>query len=140
MCLHVVLKQPHLNIDAGTPISDQPLMRWCPYIGERLCKKTSFQVNGNPLDTYTTNAINFHRAVMVQPNKKLAWDRCVGQEETLEGWAQQPTWINNGVAPAAITGRVAAQVNIGNQTPTGQKDESEAGYVELFVPLLFWCN
>jgi hypothetical protein len=144
MVVHVVMSQPTLSTvngsGAAVPASDQNLMRWCSYPGERLLKNVKFEVNGNPLDEYTSDAVNFHREFMVQPNKELAWDRCMGQQEVEDGWLDQPNWAGSGVASSAITYRNRAQATSGIQTPTGQKDVGTAGDVELFIPLLFWCN
>lgn len=133
---HAVLGQPTLSITAGTVASNEPTMRWCHFPGERLFKKVQQEVNGNPLDEYTHHAVNMHREFRVQPNKRLGWDRCVGQEEPEKGWVRQPDWVLNSVASAGVTHRVGANVTRGNQTPTGQK----TGNLELFVPLLFWYN
>jgi hypothetical protein len=135
MVLHVVLDQPTLT---GLPASesDQSLMRWCAFPGERLIENVKFDVNGNPLDEYTHDAMNFHREFQVQPNKRVGWDRCVGQQEHEEGWVDQPNWAASGVTSASVTHRTRAQTTSGAQTPTGQK----VGQLELFIPLLFWCN
>ncbi len=140
MALHAKLRQPTLVVDAGTAESDQPLMRWCPYPGERLCKKVSFDVNANPLDGYSSHATVFNRLFQVAPNKKIGWDRLMGQDEPLNGYVEQPNWIRSGVAAAAVTHRTAVAVDAGNQAPTGQKDISEAGDVDVIAPLLFWFN
>jgi hypothetical protein len=135
MVLHVVLDQPTLT---GLPAneSDQSLMRWCAFPGERLIENVKFDVNGNPLDEYTHDAMNFHREFQVQPNKRTGWNRCVGQQEYQEGWVDQPNWASSGVSSSLITHRTRAQTTSGAQTPTGQK----MGQLELFIPLLFWCN
>lgn len=136
MALHVVLKQPVLNIDPQVADSDQPTMRWCDFPGERLLKNVRFEVNANPLDEYTSYATNFHRLFCVQPNKKVGWYRLVGQEEPLNGYVDQPNWVRSGVASADIDHRTAAQVSVGNQTPTAQKSAD----LEMIIPLLFWFN
>ena len=135
MVLHVVLNQPTLT---GLPAteSDQSLMRWCSFPGERLIENVKFDVNGNPLDEYTHDAMNFHREFQVQPNKRTGWNRCVGQQEYEEGWVDQPNWASSGVGSSLVNHRTRAQTTSGAQTPTGQK----TGQLELFIPLLFWCN
>jgi hypothetical protein len=137
MVLYVKLKQPTLTSTAANA-SEQPLMRWCAYPGERLLEQVEFEVNGNPLDKYTSDAVNFHREFSVQPNKELGWSRCVGQEEPEEGYLDQPNWANSGVASADISHRMSARSFSGDQTPSGQKSVSV--YKEMFIPLLFWCN
>lgn len=139
MVLHVRLKQPTLvsttNVD-----SDKPAMRWCAYPGERLLKNVQFIVNGNPLDNYTSTAYNFHREFSVPPHKKAGWDRCMGQETAHEGFVDQQDWVNSGAAPVVGDHRFLTSVVNGFQTPTGQKDQTAAGDLEMFIPLLFWCN
>jgi hypothetical protein len=143
MIVHAVISQPTLTVGTGA-VSDQNLMRWCNYPGERLLKNVKFEVNGNPLDEYTSEATNFHREFCVQPNKQTGWNRCVGQEEVEQGQLDQPDWVNNGVASSSIGSRTCVQTKSGLQTPTGQsatvKPVSSAGDVEMFIPLLFWCN
>lgn len=113
-------------------------MRWCAWPGERLLKRVQQEVNGNPLDEYTLHATVAHREYRVAPNKLTAWKRCVGQEEPLNGYWRQPNWAASGVTPQAF--RVGAEVYVGNQTPTAQKDTTTAGQLEMFIPLLFWYN
>jgi hypothetical protein len=137
---HVVLRQPTLTPTGGTADSDSPLMRWCHFPGERLFQNVSMEVNGNSLDEYTYHSANMHREFRVAPNKRLGWDRCVGQEEPQKGFLSQPNWALSGVAPGSVTHRFKAEVHAGAQTPTGQKLTTEAGYLEMFVPLLFWFN
>ena len=139
MVVHAVITQPTLGTGTGG-VSDQNLMRWCSYPGERLLKNVKFEVNGNPLDEYNSDAVNFHREFSVQPNKLTGWNRCVGQEETEMGQLDQPNWLNNGVAASTINYRTVVNTKSGIQTPTGQKSINSDGDVELFIPLLFWCN
>ena len=137
MVLHVVLNQPQFESGySSIEASKQNLMRWCAYPGERLLESVKFDVNGNPLDEYFEVDVNFHREFQVQPNKELAWDRCMGQEEDEYGFLDQPTWEKNAVAGVDIKHRTSVVSRSGLQTPTGQK----TGNVELFIPLLFWCN
>lgn len=139
MVLHVKLRQPTL-LSTAADVSDAPAMRWCAYPGERLMKKVQFEVNGNPLDEYTSHAMNFYREFQVGADKKVGWDRCVGQEVPHDGYVDQADWVNNGAAPAVGAHRFHSRVSDGAQTPSGQKDISVAGDLEMFIPLLFWCN
>ena len=139
ICGHVTLVQPTLNSTA-TATYDAPLMRWCAFPGERLFQKVQQEVNGNPLDEYTFHATNMHRYYKVAPNKYVGYQRCMGQEEAQNGFVDQPTWTFNNFTAASITSRVGANVYTGAQTPTGQKDQTAAGNLELFIPLLFWYN
>jgi hypothetical protein len=131
------MTQPTLTSTA-TEDSDAPAMRWCAFPGERLLKRVQQEVNGNPLDEYTFHATNMHREYRVSPNKLTGWKRNVGQEESEKGFLRQADWAANGVAPDGH--RVAAEVHVGNQTPTSQKNITVAGDLEMFIPLLFWYN
>jgi hypothetical protein len=138
MVVYMELQQPVLTTATGVAASDAPLMRWCDKPGERVFDKVSFQVNGNPLDEYVSSDVNFYSQFCIPTNKKLAWDRCVGQEYVEQGFVDQPNWVSSGVAPSAISTRVFQRTASGIQTPSGQKDISKT--VDLLVPLLFWCN
>ena len=135
ICVHAILTQPTLT-ETATTGQDEPLFRWAHYPGERLLQKVQQEVNGNPLDEYTAHATNMHREYRVAPNKKLGWDRCVGQEVPEDGFVSQANWANSAVDGSAITNRVHARVSRGNQTPT----QSKSSNLEMFIPLLFWYN
>jgi hypothetical protein len=148
---HVIMAQPTVTSTA-TYVDDAPAMRWCSFPGERLFQRVQQEVNGNPLDEYSFHAVNFHREYRVAPNKLAGWNRCVGQDDAVNGYVRQADWANNGVninsiagtsvttagGTAALTaeGRVRVAVETGNQCPTSQKSTS----LELFIPLLFWYN
>ena len=140
MIVHAIIEQPvlatHDSDNKEIPSSMQNLFRWCAYPGERLLKKVKFEVNGNPLDEYTSDAVNYHREFSVQPNKELAWDRCVGQEGVQSGFLDQPNWEGSNVPAKDVSYRTKMVGCNGLQTPSGFK----TGDVELFIPLLFWCN
>lgn len=146
MVLHVLLRQPQITVTAGTTAANTPTMRWCSFPGERLMKKVQFEVNGNPLDEYTSHAYNFYREYCVPPHKRTGWYRCVGQELPWHGTMDQPgdtlAGVPNQTSSGAVAGtynhRFAVDVLNGNQTPTTQKDTSNAGDLELFIPFLFW--
>jgi len=139
MVMHVKLRQPTLVSTATNP-SDAPAMRWCAYPGERLMAKVQFEVNGNPLDEYHRESYNFYREFQVGPHKIRGWNRCVGQEDVHKGFVDQANWAGSGVAPSADDHRFLSSVVNGAQTPSGQKDVTTAGDLEMFIPLLFWCN
>jgi len=137
IAVHVILKQPTMVYTTATP-SDQPLMRWCDYPGERLFQHVQFEVNGNLLDEYYYSAYNFYRQFCVQPNKQTGWNRLMGQEEPVQGFVDQPNWVRSGVMPSSIVSRMNSNVCTGFQTPTGQKDQTADGDLEMIVPLLLW--
>ena len=114
-----------------TPVADDPnrdVFRYCDYPGERLLKKVKFDVNGNPLDEYTSTVYNFHRQFLVPTDKLTGWKRLVGQEVAEEAYLQQETLLQ----PQS---RVKVQVCKGYQTPRGEHPA-----LTLMVPLLFWLT
>lgn len=145
MVVHVTLEQPSIEYPADLEPSRQNLYRWCSYPGERILRSVKFDVNGNPLDQYYTDAVNFHREFLVQPNKAIGWDRCMGQEEIEDGFVRQPNWESSGLSATDINYRTMVFTTSGLQTPTGKKladvnNDGKQDRVELFIPLLFWCN
>lgn len=127
MVLYVKLGAPTYTTTESNA-GDMPALRWCDFPGERLIKSAAFEVNGNPLDQYTREAMVMHRNFNIQPNKRLAWDRCVGQERPKTGYLIQ----SSGDLPDQH--RVVLQATDGAQTPK----QSQSG-LSLFIPLLFWC-
>lgn len=122
------LDQPSFSsTDSGD--SNKPTIRWCDYPGERVLKKVAFEVNGNPLDQYTSDATTMHRKFLVGPSKKLAWDRCMGQQVPLKATLAPET------VGTADSHQVQVEVLNGAQTPKPQADS-----LTLLIPLLFWCN
>lgn len=122
MALHIKLSDP---VPTG---GTTPTYRWCDYIGERLCKKTTFTVNGNMLDEYFSHDYTFHRNFKVQAHKVEGYNRCVGQENLMNAEIYQSS-----IAP--INARSFSKFANGFQTP-----KTSHGSVELFIPLLFWFN
>jgi len=126
MVLYVQLAPPTVTT-AGS--GNAPTVRWCEYPGIRLLSKVSFDVNGNPLDSYTRDAALMHSKVLVPPNKRAGWDRCMGQQSLRKGY------MNPGTATQPDNHRTWVQVSDGYQTPKAACDT-----LSMFIPLLFWCN
>jgi hypothetical protein len=157
MAVHVLLTAPTVSRTTNFGLTDASTatqgaghaaaFRWCHYPGERLFDTVKFDVNGNPLDEYTSLSVNLHREFAVQPNKKLSWFRCVGQEVPMDGYLRQPGvdltgqksdgsstgLINAGAAP--VSHRVCERICNGPQTPKSTPDN-----LEMWIPLLFWFN
>lgn len=130
-------------------------VRYAEYPGQRLFKKVKFEVNGNPLDEYTSDAYMFHQKFRVTPNKLTGWKRLVGQEVPKEGYSRLLTVAGASSYPAVVTGLVdvngaavsAAPANAavtcrqvsafvdGPQTPKATQPA-----LDLFIPLIFWFN
>ncbi len=154
MAIYLELSAPTITIDASisatyntTSRENAPAFRWCSYIGERIFKRVSFDVNGNPLDYYTREVYNFYREYCLTPTKEVGYNRMMGQEAPLEGYLRQSgidrtgatdgaTGLSNGGA-GPQSSRFKLDVLNGNQTP---RDTDNAAGVALLVPLLFWFN
>ncbi len=64
--------------------SVQDAVYYCDFPGERMFKKISIEVNGNPLDEYYTFSYVFARQFELKADKKDGYFRNVGQELPLE--------------------------------------------------------
>lgn len=95
------------------------------FLGHRLCAQTQFEVNGNFLDQYDYNTINFHYNFMVPDSKKTAWCRLVGQE------VSESAYLTNNVGVDSY--REVKQIVSGPQTP-----KASHPVVDVWMPLLFW--
>lgn len=130
-------------------------VRYCEFVGHRFMKKVKFEVNGNPLDEYTSSSYLMHEKVCVHPNKRVGWRRLVGQEVPVEavsdlsavsGASTFPSAIANLLDTSAaavngapinstVTARKLVSVLYGPQTPQATQPA-----LEMWIPLLFWCN
>lgn len=128
MAVHVVLDAP--TVTTSDDDENAPSVRWCDYPGERLLQKVQFEVNGNPLDEYNSDATVMHRKFQVKPNKMAGWKRCMGQETAKEAWLDG----TNVAAPDSH--QVWVSVTNGYQTPKAEQAEQ----LEMIIPLLFWFN
>lgn len=81
MVLHIRLGE----VSAKATGTGNQLLRYVDYPGERICRTTEFSVNGNVLDKYDSDVFPFHREHYVQPNKKEAYDRLMGQQTAIKG-------------------------------------------------------
>ncbi len=79
-------------------------VRYAEFPGQRLFKKVKFEVNGNPLDEYTAEAMIMHQKFKVNPNKLTGWKRLVGQELPQEAYSDLLTVAAAGQYGTAATG------------------------------------
>lgn len=134
MVANVVIRAPTTSF-TGTGVevfSDKVLYRHCDYPGERIFDEVRFEVNSNPIDSYTSEAYVLHRQFHVPEDKMVAWKRCMGQEVPIQG-----TGVLNSTTTklAPVTTRVCTTLLDGYQT---YKDSHQD--LSLWVPLLFWFN
>jgi hypothetical protein len=134
MVVHVTVTAPTFVKNAND--TEKASGRWCAFPGLRLFKNVKFDVNGNPLDQYSSDVTAVYNQVMVQPNKRDAWNRCVGQEKPLSGFLPQKdsAYDFSGTLPRH---RVKVDICNGYQTP---KPSGSVDSLDVWVPLLFWFN
>lgn len=130
-------------------------VRYAEFPGQRLFKKVKFEVNGNPLDEYVSEAYLFHQKFRIMSNKQIGWNRLVGQEipvtatselVTVSGASNFPSSVSNlvdqsaaavtsGPTNASVSARRQAQILMGPQTPQATQPA-----LDLWIPLIFWFN
>ena len=143
MVVHVRFDNPTVSVTgaAAGQADECAIYRWCDYPGERLFQKVSFDVNGNPLDEYYPDTYNFHRQFFISESKRAGWDKCMGQERSVEAYSTYKSVADTTPQNA----RAGVLYRDGFQTY-----KTEAGHIgnvsgvvnqlELFIPLLFWFN
>jgi hypothetical protein len=129
-------------------------VKYCDYPGARVFQHVYFDVNNNPLDDYTAEAMLFYSKHNVAPGKRVGWMRLMGQEVPLVGYTQLQSIagvVSNPVSgglidqsgnpapgsrPAAVsTTRQQVSVCAGAQTAQATQPA-----LSLWVPLIFWFN
>lgn len=116
----------------GSTASD-PSFRYLDYVGERLMEKVKFDINGSPLDETDYNSYVFYRNFHLSASKRLAWNRCVGQEEAVDATFTQASGEQESY-------RVQVKYTDGNQTPKSGTSGNTHAQLEVIMPLLFWFN
>jgi hypothetical protein len=154
--IYTLYTQQYVNA-AGTVLSvgaaATNFTRYAEYPGERLFREVKFEISGNPLDTYTSDATLFYRKFFVTHDKEVGWKRLVGQEVPVDAYSNETAisgtnafvapmanlvdvgGIQVGTADATITARKLVQVVSGPQTPKAVQPA-----LDLWIPLLFWFN
>jgi len=72
----------------GLPLSNVPvnnLVHYCEYPGHFIFPNTKFDVNGNPLDSYSNTSSVMSDKVHVPPNKRWGYNTLIGQQNTKSG-------------------------------------------------------
>ena len=131
------------NIIDSTDVAN--FVKYCDYPGIRLLERTSFQVNGNPLDEYSADTANVYQQFGIPEDKRQAFNTIVGQENEIKAYSNL---VNvNGATdkfgdPATAlsntendTSRRCGCIVNGPQTPKATQPE-----LEMYVPLRFWFN
>lgn len=110
-------------LNAGELVSDA--VYYCDFPGERIFKKVSIEVNGNPLDEYYTFSYVFARQFELKADKRDGYFRNVGQELPQEGKSVN---FNDGA-------RFGGAVFKGPQTP-----KTTQPTLSIWQKLMFWFN
>ena len=139
MVFHITLDTvTATNADFWTnPVANPPdgseLLAYVDYLGQALLQNVSFTVNGNPLDQYDDEVMNFHQKFFITPNKDVGWKRNVGQEISNPGFINVNNANGNFGRGAGV--RQGMTIFNGPQTPKVTQP-----IVDLWIPLLFWFN
>lgn len=133
MVANVVIRAPTTSF-TGTPVdaSDCVMYRHCDYPGERLFNEVRFEVNSNPIDSYTSETYVLHRQFHVPADKMHSWKRCMGQQ--LPARASAGLQMDSNSA-APLTQHTEIDVYNGYQTFKPVHED-----LNLWIPLLFWFN
>lgn len=139
----------------NTGSAAQNFVRYAEFIGQRLFKRVYFNVNGNPLDDYTSEAVNFFQKFRVPPHKMVGWKRLVGQEVPITGYSDLLSisgTTNYGAASANLDnqdGQPAAGSSV-NSSNTARKvityvdgpqtPKLVQPVLDMWIPLIYWFN
>jgi len=63
------------------------LIRYCEFPGNRIYQNNEFAVNSNTIDTYSDKINMMDEKFRVPPNKRVGYNRLVGQEVPMEGYS-----------------------------------------------------
>ena len=117
----------HFVFDALLPAAPGGVVRCAEFLGHRFTEQTLLEFNGNRLDVYDSNVMNYHYNFSVLPNQRDAWKRCVGQEIPQAGYLYQDL-ATDGYKEVRF-------ISNGYQTyKTAHRN------IELWIPMLFWFN
>ena len=102
---------------ASATIDYRNFVRYCEYPGNRLFTGVKFDVNGNPLDAYTSEASVMLQKFTVTPIKEVGYNRLVGQQVALEGYGGLHSAVITDADPNTPQGVITrAQQGQSNQT------------------------
>lgn len=115
----------HIRLNNLSAVDSRDRVRYAALLGHKLLPKVSFKINGNPLDTYTTDDYNAYYQFHVPSHKKTGWLRNIGQELPVLGHiTSDPTYDFQ---------REYKWFGMGNQT-----FKQSHGVVDLWIPIIFW--
>lgn len=109
------------------------LIAYVNHPGHQFMSDVLFEVNGNKLDQYSSNVMNFHYKFYVPPNKQYAWNKIVGQENPRDGYAFAAGSIGSSQIMRGSGIRQVMSFVDGYQTPKPAQPK-----LYMLIPLLFW--
>lgn len=119
----------------GQPPVGAELISYVNHPGHCIFSRVMLEVNGNILDEYGPDVVNMYYQFYITSDRRIAWNRLVGQETPMNGYSmvvngggQGQNYRNAGVR------QMVSYVN-GPQTPKATQPA-----LTLAVPLLFWFN
>ena len=102
---------------AAAVVPYRNFVRYCEYPGNRLFHLVKFDVNGNPLDQYDEMIPTMLEKFCTPPNKRVGFDRLVGQEVPFEGYG--------GLRSCGVSDDDAANTPAGiNRSAAGQSNQT----------------
>ena len=118
------------------PAVGQELLAYVNYLGQALVTDVQFTVNGNPLDEYDSEVMNFHEAFFVTPEKRVGWNENMGQELPNQGYTT--------VTSSSLAGSFNFRGALVREGPIffdgPQTSQVTQPQIDLWIPLLFWFN
>jgi hypothetical protein len=135
---HATLSAPTFAKASGND-TEKPSGRWCHYPGLRVFSEVKFTVNGNPLDSYTSNAAALYNHLFIPKDKRDSWDRCVGQSKDLDGYLAQVTTDSSEDWSDSTLQSHNIRLNVGNGYQT-YKGSGSVDALDMWIPLLLWFN
>jgi hypothetical protein len=142
MVLHVTLSSvtainaAYWTTPLTSPAVGQELLAYVNYVGQALLRDVKMDVNGNPLDEYDSQVMNFHQKFFVTPTKQVGWDRNVGQEVPWTGYSD----VSGSTLAGSQSGRGALVRELKQYVTGPQTSAVTQPALDLWIPLLFWFN
>jgi len=115
----------HIKLKGLSAVSPLDKVRYVEFLGHRLAKKVTFSVQGQVIDTYTTDDQNAYFQFRVPLHKEIGYLRNIGQEIPHNGYLTAD--------PAHDEVREYRRFGDGSQTFKNKQID-----VDLWIPILFW--
>ncbi len=128
-------------VTGGVPTVDLTARNWvkyCDYPGLRLLRGVRFTVNGNPLDSYTSNVSTFYLNFLIPSDKLDGFKKLVGHEVSIDAFSNVNVTAGArtmaDIGPVATdTSRRLGHVLDGPQTPKALQPQQV-----WMIPHWFW--